>query len=300
MNILRSLRIAPALAAAAAAIGLLQAAPGQAQELRAEAVATGLEHPWALAFLPEGGYLVTERGGRMKVVDASGKIGAALAGVPEVVAGGQGGLLDLVLDSQFSRNRTLYFCFSQPGQGGNTTALAKARLAADQSALETVEVIFSQKPRVESRLHFGCRIVETPQGHLFLTLGERYQRMADAQKLDNHLGKVVRIDKNGKPATGNPFLGRAGALPEIWSYGHRNAQGATMGPGGRLWLHEHGPQGGTRSTCPNPAATTAGRSSRSARTTAAAGSAPASRPCRAWSSPCIIGYRRLRLPAWPS
>jgi glucose/arabinose dehydrogenase len=250
MNSLHSLRVALGLAAAAASLLLAQPLSAQGQELRAEPVATGLEHPWALAFLPEGGYLVTERGGRMRAVQATGQIGPAISGVPEVAAGGQGGLLDLVLDSQFSTNRMLYFCYSQPGPGGNSTALAKARLAADRSALEAVEVIFSQKPKVESRLHFGCRIAETPQGHLFLTLGDRYQRMADAQKLDNHLGKVLRLDKNGKPAPGNPFMGRAGALPEIWSYGHRNSQGATMGPQGRLWMHEHGPQGGDEINLP--------------------------------------------------
>jgi glucose/arabinose dehydrogenase len=244
------LRIARAFLAAAAALWLTLPAVSHAQDLRAETVAGGLEYPWALAFLPEGGYLVTERGGRMRVVEASGRIGPAIAGVPEVVAAGQGGLLDLVLDSQFSTNRILYFCYSQPGPGGNSTALAKARLAADRSTLEAVDVIFSQKPKVESRLHFGCRIAETPQGHLFLTLGDRFQRMADAQKLDNHLGKVLRLDKNGRPAPGNPFVGRAGALPEIWSYGHRNSQGATLGPGGRLWMHEHGPQGGDEINLP--------------------------------------------------
>ncbi|HSV44861.1 MAG TPA: PQQ-dependent sugar dehydrogenase [Ramlibacter sp.] len=224
----------------------------RAQDLRSEVVATGLEHPWAVAFLPGGGYLVTERAGRMRVVEQGGKVGPALPGVPEVAAGGQGGLLDLALDSGFARNRSLYFCFSEPGAGGNGTALARARLAADQSRLEGVEVIFRQRPKVASGLHFGCRIVETPDGLLFLTLGERFQRMQDAQKLDNHLGKVVRLDKEGRAAAGNPFTGRPGALPEIWSYGHRNPQGATLGPDGKLWVHEHGPQGGDEINRPEP------------------------------------------------
>jgi glucose/arabinose dehydrogenase len=234
---------------AVAALSLL-AGPGQAQDLVAQPVATGLEHPWAVAFLPEGRFLVTERPGRMRVVSADGRIGGPLAGVPEVAAAGQGGLLDVVLDSGFERNRTLFFCFSEPGPGGNSTALARARLAPDDSRLEQVRVIFSQKPKVASSLHFGCRIAEARDGNLFLTLGERFSRKEDAQKLDNHLGKVVRLTKEGAPAPGNPFIGRAGALPEIWSYGHRNSQGAAIAPDGTLWIHEHGPQGGDEINLP--------------------------------------------------
>jgi len=221
--------------------------------LRVQTVATGLEHPWALAFLPEGGYLVTERPGRMRIVDEQGRLGPALEGLPEVAVRGQGGLLDLALDTGFERNRTLYFCFSEPAEGGtNSTALARARLPAGSARLEDVRVIFSQQPRVASPLHFGCRIVQMPDGHLVLALGERYHRMQEAQKLDNHLGKVVRLTSEGAPAPGNPWIGRAGARPEIWSYGHRNPQGATLGPDGRLWLHEHGPQGGDEINLPLP------------------------------------------------
>jgi len=219
--------------------------------VRVQTVATGLEHPWALAFLPEGGYLVTERPGRMRIVDEQGRLGPALGGVPEVAARGQGGLLDLALDAGFERNRTLYFCFSEPAEGGtNSTALARARLPAGSARLEEVRVIFSQQPRVASALHFGCRIVQMPDGHLVLALGERYHRMQEAQKLDNHLGKLVRLTPDGAPAPGNPWIGRAGARPEIWSYGHRNPQGAAVGPDGRLWLHEHGPQGGDEINLP--------------------------------------------------
>lgn len=233
-----------------AGAGPIASAQAQAQAVRAVPVAKGLEHPWAVAFLPHGRFLVTERPGRMRVVEADGRLGEPLAGVPRAAAGGQGGLLDVVTDSAFDANRTLYFCFSEPGQGGNSTALARARLAADLSRLEDVKVIFSQKPKVASSLHFGCRIVEAPGGLLFLTLGDRYQRMADAQVLDNHIGKVVRLTKDGAAAPGNPFMGRAGALPEIWSYGHRNSQGAALGPDGRLWMHEHGPQGGDEINLP--------------------------------------------------
>lgn len=221
-----------------------------AQALRAQTVATGLEHPWAVAFLAEDRFLVTERQGRIRVVNAQGRLGTPLAGVPRVAAGGQGGLLDLVLDSGFARTRTLYFCFSEPGEGGNSTALARARLSPDESRLEDVRVIFSGKPKVASSMHFGCRIVEARDGTLFLTLGERNSRRQDAQTLDNHHGKVVRVKKDGGAAEGNPYVGRSGALPEIWSYGHRNSQGATLSPDGVFWMHEHGPQGGDEINLP--------------------------------------------------
>lgn len=223
---------------------------GHAQDLAAQPVATGLEHPWAVAFLPGDRFLVTERPGRMRIVAADGRLGPALAGVPAVMAAGQGGLLDVVLDSGFDRNRTLFFCFSEPGAGGNGTALAHARLADDDSGLEQVRVIFRQQPKVASNLHFGCRIAEGRDGNLFLTLGERFSQKDRAQALDNHLGKVVRLTKDGAPASGNPFAGRPGALPEIWSYGHRNPQGAAIAPDGTLWIHEHGPQGGDEINLP--------------------------------------------------
>jgi aldose sugar dehydrogenase len=224
----------------------------RAQELRAEPVVAGLEHPWAVAFLPQGRFLVTERTGRLRVIDANGKIHPPVGGLPQVASGGQGGLLDLVLDSGFAGNRRLYFCYSEPGPGGNSTALARARLSSDDTRLEDVQVIFSQKPKVASSLHFGCRIVETRDGLLFLTLGERFQRMNDAQKLDNHLGKVLRLTKDGAAAPGNPFASQPGALPEIWSYGHRNSQGATLAPDGTFWMNEHGPQGGDEINVPQP------------------------------------------------
>jgi glucose/arabinose dehydrogenase len=228
--------------------------------VRAIPVAQGLENPWAVAFLPEGRFLVTERPGRLRVVEANGRLNPPVAGLPALAAGGQGGLLDVVLDRGFASNRTLYFCFSEPapvGAAGNSTALARARLSEDRTRLEDVRVIFSQRPKVASSLHFGCRIVEgmkdgRPDGTLFLTLGERFQRMQDAQTLDNHHGKIVRIGKDGSVPKDNPFVGRPGALPEIWSYGHRNPQGATLGPDGRLWMHEHGPQGGDEINLPQP------------------------------------------------
>ncbi|WP_372828064.1 PQQ-dependent sugar dehydrogenase [Polaromonas sp.] len=239
--------------------GLTAFSQAQSQGVRAEPVAVGLQNPWAVAFLPQGRFLVTERPGRMRVVEADGRLGPPLAGLPAMDAGGQGGLLDVVTDSGFTVNRRVYFCYSEPAAsgGGNSTALASASLAADHSRLEDVKVIFSQKPKFSSSAHFGCRIVEgrkdgQPDGSLFLTLGDRYSRMQDAQKLDNHHGKVVRINKDGSIPKDNPFAGQAGALPEIWSYGHRNMQGAALAPDGTYWTHEHGPQGGDEINLPQP------------------------------------------------
>ena len=226
----------------------LAAAPSVAQSQpspKAQTVASGLQHPWAVAFLPDGRFLVTERPGRLRVVSADGQVQPAVQGLPEVAAGGQGGLLDVITDSAFASNRTIYFCFSEPGKGTtNSTALARARLSQDARRLEDVKVIFSQQPKFSSTAHFGCRIVERPDGTLFLTLGDRFSRRDDAQTLDNHHGKVVRVAKDGAVPKDNPFVGKAGALPEIWSYGHRNSQGATLAPDGSLWTHEHGARGG--------------------------------------------------------
>lgn len=221
-------------------------------QIRPETISTGLENPWGVAFLPGGRFVVTERAGRLRLIAADGKIGAPITGLPPIAAGGQGGLLDVLADSGFDKNRMLYFCFSEPAGGGsgNGTALASTQLSADGTRLENLKIIFSQQPKVASRNHFGCRIVEARDGTLFLTLGERFSRKEDAQKLDNHLGKVVRIAKDGSAPKDNPFVGRAGALPEIWSYGHRNGQGAVLGPDGRLWMTEHGPQGGDEINIP--------------------------------------------------
>lgn len=223
-----------------------------AAEPRPETVAAGLENPWGLTFLPGGRFLVTEKAGRLRLVGADRKVGAPIAGVPGVAAGGQGGLLDVVADTAFEKNRTIYFCFSEPDAGGaaNSTALARAALSVDGTKLEGLQVIFSQRPKVASRAHFGCRIVEARDGTLFLTLGDRFSRKEDAQRLDNHLGKVVRVAKDGTVPKDNPFVGRADALPEIWSYGHRNGQGATLAPDGRFWMTEHGPQGGDEINIP--------------------------------------------------
>ncbi len=249
--------VSAVLAGALALVGLASAARAQAvAPPRVQTVAAGLEHPWAVAFLPGGRFLVTERPGRLRLVDADGSLRPPLAGLPEVAAGGQGGLLDVVTDSDFARTRTIYFCFSEPGPGGtNGTALARARLAEDERRLEDVRVIFSQQPKVRSSLHFGCRIAlrrvdGRPDGTLFLTLGERFSQRDAAQKLDNDLGKIVRVGTDGGMPPDNPFVGQAGARPEIWSYGHRNVQGAALAPDGTLWTHEHGPMGGDEINLP--------------------------------------------------
>jgi aldose sugar dehydrogenase len=221
------------------------------EPLRTTVVAQPLEHPWAMAFLPvgepRGRLLVTERPGRMRVVLADGTVSAPLSGLPPVVAEGQGGLLDVVLHPRFETNRLVYWSYSEASADGatNSTAVARGKLDLAALALTEVKVIFRQSPKVDSSYHFGSRLVFARDGTLFITLGDRFSRKDDAQTLNNHHGKVVRVTDDGGVPPGNPFVGRAGALPEIWSYGHRNLQGAALHPtSGALWVHEHGPQGG--------------------------------------------------------
>ena len=212
-------------------------------QVRVEGVARGLDHPWAVAFLPDGRFLVTERVGRLRVVDADGRVGEPLRGLPPVDAGGQCGLLDVVLDPKFADNGFVYWSYAEAGDGGNSTAVARGRLHGDR--LADVQVIFRQLPKVASSSHCGSRLVFARDGRLFVVLGDRFSRKDDAQKLDNHLGKVVRIESDGGVPADNPFVATAGARPEIWSLGHRNVQGAALHPqSGELWAVEHGPQGG--------------------------------------------------------
>lgn len=244
-------RLAADIAACIVAASLAPLAT--AQPVHADTVAQGLVHPWAVAFLSQGRYLVTERPGRLRVIGADGRLGPPIQGVPAVKAGGQGGLLDLVLDSGFARNRALYICYSEPGPDGTSgTAMARARLAPDDRSLQDLQVIFRQRPKAAGALQFGCRIVEARDGTLFLALGERYHLRDQAQTLDNTLGKIVRVHKDGSIPKDNPFVHRPGALPEIWTYGHRNPEGLTLAPDGTLWEHEHGPQGGDEINLPQP------------------------------------------------
>ena len=212
----------------------------------------GLAHPWSLAFLPDfersGRMLVTERPGRLRIVTARGEVGAPLAGVPEVDARGQGGLLDVALDPKFADNGLVYLSYAEAGDGGNGTAVARGRLELQgplAGRLVDVQVIFHQRPKVQSTAHFGSRLVFARDGRLFVTLGDRYSRRDDAQRLDSHLGKIVRIEADGRVPADNPFVATQGALPEIWSFGHRNVQGAALHPqSSALWIDEHRPQSG--------------------------------------------------------
>ncbi|ENO82381.1 glucose sorbosone dehydrogenase [Thauera sp. 27] len=207
--------------------------------------ATGLDTPWSIAFLPDGRMLVTERPGRMRVVGTDGSLSAPIAGVPAVHARGQGGLLDVVPSSSFAQDGLIVFSYAEPTQRGARTAVARARLDLERLELREVQRIFAQNEDPSGNQHFGSRLVFAADGTLFVTLGDRGGARERAQALDSHIGKVVRIALDGSVPPDNPFVGRAGVLPEIWSYGHRNIQGAALHPQtGELWTHEHGPQGG--------------------------------------------------------
>jgi glucose/arabinose dehydrogenase len=217
-----------------------------AGDLAVQTMARGLDHPWALAFLPDGRMLVTERPGRMRLIAKDGTLSPPLGGVPKVFASGQGGLLDVVLDRGFAQNHTVYFCYAEPVDGRGRTVLARARLLDEGTPrLDAVQVIFRQAGPLSSGNHFGCRIVQTADDNLFLTTGDHFTSRDQAQTLGDDLGKIIRIRPDGSAPPDNPFVGRAGAKPEIWSYGHRNAQGLVLDPAtGKLWEHEHGPRGG--------------------------------------------------------
>ncbi|WP_372421468.1 PQQ-dependent sugar dehydrogenase [Salinarimonas chemoclinalis] len=251
--------------AAAAVLSLcaLVAAPAVAQDrletsagpMRLETLAQGLVHPWGIAALPEGGFLVTERPGRLRHVRADGGVSPPLAGVPAVADIGQGGLLDVTLAPDFAASREIYLTFAEARDGGAATSLARARLDESLGALENVEILFRAEPALSGGRHFGSRVVVAPDGEsLFVTLGDRGADES-AQDLTQHHGKVVRLARDGTPFSGNPFLGRADARPEIWSYGHRNPQGAALEPGtGRLLTAEMGPRGGDEINAPAPGA----------------------------------------------
>jgi len=215
--------------------------------MTSETVAEGLESPWGLVPLPEGGFLVTEKPGRLRLVSADGEIGEPITGVPTVVSDRQAGLLDVELSPDFASDRLVYLSFSEPRRGGNGTAVARGRLSEDGTRLENVETIFSAMPTYDNFMHYGSRIVFDRQGRLYVTLGERsdIETRPQAQDLGSHFGKIVRINADGSVPADNPFVGQEGALPEIWSWGHRNVQGAALHPEtGELWGIEHGARGG--------------------------------------------------------
>jgi aldose sugar dehydrogenase len=251
------MRIVLALLLVISTNSMARAAPFETERVKisVERIAQGLSHPWAIDFLPDGSMIVTERDGKMRIVSKTGGLGEPLKGLPDVDVGGQGGLLDVTLHPNFAGNRLVYWSYSEAGRGGNSTAVARGRLSEDGTALLDVTVIFSQKPKVPSRQHFGNRIVFDGKGYLFVTLGERSREKfrGQAQDLNSHLGKVVRLTEDGKIPPDNPFVNKPDALPEIWSYGHRNPQAAAINPAtGALWEIEHGPKGGDEINLPEP------------------------------------------------
>ena len=227
------------------------AAPKELQSeqgtLEVTTITQGLEHPWALAFLPDRqGMLVTERPGSLRVITADGKRSGPVSGVPKVWAKGQGGLLDVVLSPDFRQDRLVYLSYAEGGGAGDKagTAVGRGRLSDDLKTISDFKVIFRQEPKLSTGNHFGSRLVFDRDGYLFITLGENNDRPT-AQDLDKLQGKVVRISPDGKVPDDNPFVGQSGVRPEIWSYGHRNPQGAALNPwNGTLWENEHGPRGG--------------------------------------------------------
>lgn len=220
--------------------GLLTASAAQAEQV--QVMASGLDHPWSLAFLPAGDVLVTERAGRLWRLGAGGQK-RAIAGVPAVRLASQGGLFDVALHPKFADNGLIYLSYAAGEKGGNFTRVTRARLDGDR--LVEARVIFQVSPAKDTPVHFGGRMAFLPDGSLVLTTGDGFDYREQAQRLQSGLGKIMRMADDGRPLAGNPFIGKAGAQPHIWSYGHRNPQGLAVDPAnGHLWAHEHGPQGG--------------------------------------------------------
>jgi glucose/arabinose dehydrogenase len=227
--------------------GQTRAPAAKPTPVRVETVVEGLSSAWAMEFLPDGRMIVTEKAGTMRVIGDDGTA-VEVDGVPEVDDRGQGGLLDVAVSPSFSDDGLIYWSFAEPRDGGNGTTLARGRLLEDdgEARLGNVEILFRQMPTWRSTKHYGSRIVFAPDDMLYLTVGERSdpQPRVQAQDLDSHLGKVIRLKRDGSVPPDNPFAGQADARPEIWSYGHRNTQSATLDGQERLWIVEHGPRGG--------------------------------------------------------
>lgn len=235
----------------AAAVASTQAQPAANRELQVQVIASGLEHPWAVAPLPDGRFLFTERPGRLRMIGTDGTISAPLAGVPAVFAKGQGGLLDVVLDPGFADNRRIWLSFAEAGDG-DTAGTAVATATLGDAGLTGLKVLYRQEPKVEGGQHFGSRIAFDGKGHVFVSQGDRGQRPM-AQDLAVLQGKLVRLNMDGSVPADNPFVGHSGVRPEIFSYGHRNMQGMATDPRtGTLWQSEHGPRGGDEINLPQP------------------------------------------------
>ncbi|MEX0493151.1 PQQ-dependent sugar dehydrogenase [Raoultella terrigena] len=231
---------------------LLPAAAVAAQKVRVEVLQNKLDHPWALAFLPDRqGILITLRGGELRLWRQGERLSPAISGVPQVWASGQGGLLDVALAPDFAHSRRVWLSYAEAGEDGKAgTAAGYGRLSEDRRRLENFRVVFRQQPKLSTGNHFGGRLVFDGKGHLFIGLGENNQR-ATAQDLDKLQGKVVRLTETGEVPADNPFVGRADARPEIWAYGIRNPQGMAINPwSDTLWLNEHGPRGGDEINIP--------------------------------------------------
>jgi glucose/arabinose dehydrogenase len=244
MTLVKKTLVCLAVLLLAPAFACAQIFDSSAGKLKVETIARGLVHPWALAFLPDGRMLITERTGRMRIVTGDGKLSAPLSGVLEPSVHRQAGLLDVVLDRGFASNSSIYFCFN--ADYGGSVAVARATLDAGEALrLDNVEVIFRQQGPESFGNNVACRIAQAPDNNLFVTLGDHFSPAKLAQTLDNHIGKIIRIRPDGSVPPDNPFVKRADALPEIWAYGLRNAEGLTFNPAdGKLWEQEHGPMGG--------------------------------------------------------
>jgi glucose/arabinose dehydrogenase len=239
------------LAPISATIAAPQTFPSSAGNLSVETVAGGLVHPWALAFLPDGRMLVTERPGRMRIATRGGNLSQPISGLPKVYVSRQAGLLDVILDHDYTSNNRVFFCYAEPYEGGGRIAVAHGRLVEGKRLIDrtdprlvAVKTIFRQKGPAARGYNIGCRIVQAKDGNLFVTLGDHFSAEL-AQTLDNHIGKIVRITPDGKAPPDNPFIDAPGARPEIWAYGLRNPEGLAFNPAnGKLWEQEHGPKGG--------------------------------------------------------
>ena len=221
-------------------------------KLKVTTVAEGLEYPWGMDFLPNDMMIVTERAGRVRTVSNQGQLSAPLKGVPKVVNNGQGGMLDVTLDPEFAKNNLIYVSYSEPGKGGSGTAVARAKLDIEHNRLEDLQVIFRQHPKSHGPHHYGSRLVFARDGTLFITIGERGE-LDRAQDFSINRGQVIRIHSDGSIPDDNPFIGRKGYRPEVWSYGHRNPQGAALHPlTSNLWTVEHGARGGDEVNIPKP------------------------------------------------